>query len=158
MSALAMYARRVKTAYETLTRQVLELRESSMDADLRADANRSNIGRCGAECSAAKKSAQAETIISRVLAAKRRGLDITPTVALRLSERLLGRGVNMHVLLEHLATPGRTAADRSALTADSPELQALEQDLRSELENLGEAMKSVIEANKTQYRAAIDKG
>lgn len=41
--------------------------------------------------------------------------DLTVTVALKISKCLIGRGINDRRIIEHFATTGRTAADKSVL-------------------------------------------
>ncbi|WP_167884683.1 hypothetical protein [Cupriavidus oxalaticus] len=89
--------------------------------------------RCGAMVSAAVKRAKRRQIVVRLAGCT---LDITPTVALRCAQRLLGRGIARRAARAAFGTPGRTASDKSAVTA--VHLAALEQELAAELEALGD--------------------
>lgn len=84
--------------------------------------------RCGAMVAAAVKRAKRRMVLEHLAASR---LDITPTVALHCAQRLLGRGIDMRATLAAFVTPGRTAADKSAVTAE--DLRELEHELGERL-------------------------
>ncbi len=61
-------------------------------------------------------------------------LDVTPTVAQHCMKRVLGRGVDGRALLEMFAIPGRTAAQKSAVSAN--DLVDFEQSIEPTLRNI----------------------
>lgn len=79
---------------------------------------KSAAGRLGAQMGAAKKWAKRELVFLTLRRARDDlGLDVTPTVALHVAERVLGRGVSMRAANDNFGQPERTASNKSFLTA-----------------------------------------
>lgn len=79
---------------------------------------RSMAGRCGARVAAAHKRCKRGLVFSELVTARDAGLDITPTVAEHVFERLIGRGVDFRKALTFFGTPGRTAANKSGVVRE----------------------------------------
>lgn len=88
-------------------------------------------GRLGAAIGAASKRALRQALFTKIDAERGKGVDITPTVVLHAAERLLRRGVSMRAANAVFGIPGRTAATKSAVSAE--DLAELEAQLWGEL-------------------------
>lgn len=73
--------------------------------------------RCGAGISAAVKREKRSWLLRALVAARADGLDVTPAVAKGAARRVLGRRVDERFVAQLLATPGRTAANKSNVKA-----------------------------------------
>lgn len=73
--------------------------------------------RCGAGISAAVKREKRFWLLTALVAARADGLDVTPAVAKGAARRVLGRRVDERFVAQLLATPGRTAANKSPVKA-----------------------------------------
>lgn len=87
------------------------------DAEVRVRI-RAAAGRCGAAVAAAVKREKRRRVIDALIQARTAGLDITSAVAQGVAQRLLGRGLDSRATAAVFATPGRTAACKSHVTAD----------------------------------------
>ncbi len=131
----------VRAAYATLTATMLRIGRDSVGRavlpkpDVVSQLMLLAAARCGADVAAAVKR-EKRGLVVRSLAASQ--LDITPTVALRSAQRLLGRGIDSRATLGAFATSGRTAANKSLVTA--ADLAALEQELVVQLATLSDEM------------------
>ncbi|MBF6992324.1 hypothetical protein [Cupriavidus sp. IK-TO18] len=100
--------------------------------------------RCGAAVAAAIKRAKRRLVFRRLASTT---LDVTPTVALHCAQRLLGRGIDGRAALAAFATTGRTAAEKSPVTAYA--LAELEAQAREQLFELvtwiGEVKREIAE-------------
>jgi hypothetical protein len=152
MTHLTAYDKDVAVAYGELIQTVLRLRSGPLDKDMRYAAMRVATGLCGGACGAAAKRLKRAVVLEALLEAKEGGLDITPTVAMRIFVRLIGRGVDNRATLQCFATPGRTAADKSALKAD--DLVALDSQLDALLLAMVEPMATIKKAHFDHYKAA----
>jgi len=152
MTHLKAYDTDVAVAYNELIQSVLQLRAGSLDKDMRYAAMRVATGLCGGACGAAAKRLKRAVILDALLEARDNGLDITPTVAMRVFERLIGRGVDNRATLYCFATPGRTAADKSTLKAD--DLGTLDSRLDALLLALVEPIATIKKAHFDRYKAA----
>ncbi|MFZ5935598.1 hypothetical protein BGP84_18735 [Pseudomonas putida] len=110
-------------------------------------------GRCGAECGAAHKRAKRGLVIAALEREKEAGMDITPTVAGHVFERLIGRGMDDRAASAHFATPGRTAANKSTLTAE--DFAELEARLAGEVVELMDKMEEIRERHRDIYRDRV---
>ncbi|WP_134019326.1 hypothetical protein [Modicisalibacter xianhensis] len=139
-----------------------------IDGSLEEEMKRAS-SRLGAAVGAASKRATREAIFTALELARGNGLDITPTVALHVAERVMGRGVSMRAATARFGTPGRTAADKSATSA--VDLVELEQQIRNELKTLNRLLNESREEHRLewtrspernaiieQWRAAVRKG
>ncbi|MNG28409.1 hypothetical protein D3C84_1136620 [compost metagenome] len=90
-------------------------------------------------------------VIDALEKAKATGLDVTPTVAQHVAERILGRGVDKLSTLSSFATPGRTAAHKSQVS--SADLVEIESQIQSELVSIADAMIETKEHHKQIYKA-----
>lgn len=90
--------------------------------------------RCGAAVSAAVKREKRFWLLTALVAARADGLDVTPAVAKGAARRVLGRRVDERFVAQLLATPGRTAANKSQVKAD--DLAPIETRLGREHESL----------------------
>lgn len=92
---------------------------------------RKAAARCGAGVSAAVKREKRSFLLGALLKARSQGVDVTPAVAKGAARRVLGRRLDERFVADLLATPGRTAANKSAVTAD--DLAPLEERLNQKL-------------------------
>lgn len=84
---------------------------------MRANIKRA-AGALGAAVGAAKKWAKRELVFFTLRRARDDlRLDVTPTAAYHVAERVLGRGVSMRAANDQFGQPERTAADKTFLTA-----------------------------------------
>ena len=148
---LQAYKASVTDAYKELALKINKLKKSDLDKMDFDKAVRAAAGRCGALCSAAIKRASRDHLIALLLAHKGKGLDITPTVAQRVCDRVLGRGVDTRKTLEAFATPGRTAADKSTLGA--ADLVEIEQALGAQVGTIRDAAQVIKAECVTAYKA-----
>lgn len=91
-------------------------------------------GKLGASIGAAGKRARREVLFQGLQHALKAGADVTPTVACRAAERVLGRGISMRTANTMFGQPGRTAKHKSGLTAD--DLAELENRARTDINAL----------------------
>lgn len=92
-------------------------------------------GALGAAIGAAKKWAKRELVFFTLRRARDdAGLDVTPTAAYHVAERVLGRGISMRAANDQFGQPERTAADKTYLTAHH--LADIEATLRTNLDAL----------------------
>ncbi|MNC04128.1 hypothetical protein D3C75_515590 [compost metagenome] len=149
---LADYSKSVGDAYRDLTRQVKALRGQPLLTPIEfRKLLASMTGTCGAACSAATKRVMRAVVLDALEKAKASGLDITPTVAQHVAERLLGRGVDKLSTLGSFATPGRTAADKSKVSA--ADLVEIEGQIQGELASFAAAMVELKAHHAELYRA-----
>lgn len=92
---------------------------------------RTAIARCGAGVGAAIKRAKRRLILDELVAARNSGMDITPAVAQGTANRLLGRGLSTRETARLFSTSGRTAANKSTVTAN--DLEKIEKQLSNKL-------------------------
>lgn len=135
---LAEYSKSVGKAYRELAKFVKELRKDQLPPVEFRKIMAIATGTCGAACSAASKRLMRAVVLDGLEKAKTTGLDITPTVAQHVAERILGRGVDKLSTLEVFATPGRTAANKSQVSA--ADLVEIENQIKSELDSIADAM------------------
>lgn len=122
-AAYADYADKLRQTGRPLGWALLSV-EMLTNGDVKRDVKRAG-GQLGAVVAAASKRAVRDLLFAALERAKRDGADITPTIAVRTAERVLGRGVSLRAANQVFGVPGRTAADKSLLTADdSAELEA----------------------------------
>lgn len=95
---------------------------------------RQAAARCGANVAAAVKREKRRLLLEGLLATRQAGVDITPAVAQGTARRLLGRGLDPRATAKLFATLGRTAANKSNVTAD--DLVQLENELHQRLASL----------------------
>ena len=145
---LKEYKAAVDAAYAELAIIINGLAEKNMEKVDFDKAVKRAAGRCGAYCSAAMKRISRDFVLGLLLEQRKKGLDITPTVAQHVCDRNLGRGVDKSKTLEAFATPGRTAADKSTLTADG--LVNVEQQIQVDLQALG------VETGKIKAKCVAD--
>ena len=148
---LKEYKASVDAAYSELAIVINGLSEKTMEKMDFDKAVKRAAGRCGAYCAAATKRASRGLVLGLLLEQRKKGLDITPTVAQRVCDRILGRGVDNRKTLEAFATPGRTAADKSTLTAEG--LAHIEQQIQADLQALGNETGAIKAKCVTDYRA-----
>lgn len=77
-------------------------------------------------------------------------LDVTPTAAMQLIKRVLGRGVSNKFLLEKFGDPERTASNKSEIF--DKDLSDYEKKIKSEMKILQEQMKIVYEQTRFEMR------
>ena len=150
---LQEYSADIAKAYDYLLARVREMKAAGLDPDDFRQAMQAATGTTGSMCGAAKKRVLRDVVIEALQKAKADGLDVTPTVAMHVCERVIGRGIDNRQTLDFFATPGRTAADKSRLTA--VELGELENDLRNRLEELSMRMLEIKEGHRQAYKAAL---
>lgn len=148
---LADYSKSVGDAYRELARQVKALREGQLPAVEFRKLLASLTGTCGAACSAASKRVMRGVVLDALEKAKASGLDVTPTVAQHVAERLLGRGVDKRSTLGSFATPGRTAAHKS--TVGAADLVDVETAIKAELDGFAAAMAELKAHHAELYKA-----
>jgi hypothetical protein len=151
---LAIYETEIVAAFERLLAEVLELRKHAYSNDVHYPLLRVLAGRCGAACSAAAKRCKRALVLEALLKAKAERMDITPTVAGHVFERLIGRSVDNRATLSAFAQPGRSAADKSKITAEN--LAELEAKLIKELRLLVSEMQIIREDRKEDYKAKAE--
>ncbi|WP_223556871.1 hypothetical protein [Pseudomonas sp. BF-R-01] len=148
---LAIYEESIEDAFNKLLKEVLELRKKALPNEVHDGLLRVLAGRCGAGCSTAAKLCKRSLVLEALLNAKQEGLDITPTVAGHVFERLIGRSVDNRATLLAFAQAGRTAADKSAVTVE--DLAQLEFALTDELQALGNEMAVIRGRHHEHYKA-----
>lgn len=148
---LAIYEESIEAAFNNLLKEVLELRKKALPNEVHDGLLRVLAGRCGAGCSTAAKLCKRSLVLEALLNAKEQGLDITPTVASHVFERLIGRSVDNRATLAAFAQPGRTAADKSVITAE--DLAQLELALANELQALVSEMAAIRGRHHERYKA-----
>lgn len=109
---------------------------------------RSMAGRCGARVAAAHKRCKRGLVFSELVIARDAGLDITPTVAEHVCERL-GRGVDFRKALTFFGTPGRTAAQKSGVVQE--DMASIEAQLSPQVSLLIYEMTVIRERHKEEY-------
>lgn len=150
---LTAYSMSVEDAYDALAKGVFALREAGLSSyDFGKELKRIS-GSCGAACSAATKRLFRAVVLDALEQAKASGLDITPTVAYHVAERILGRGVDQRATLAAFATPGRTATDKS--TVEAADLVEIEAAIRLQLEAFAERMAEIKSAHAEAYKAKV---
>jgi hypothetical protein len=118
--------------YETANRVVSGLEKGSPQAH-------KAVTELGSRMGALSKSTKRRLICDKLISANHeRGMDITPTVARNASKRLLGRGLDELYLNKAFGTPGRTAENKSTVTA--ADLEQLEASIRRDLDCMVEKM------------------
>lgn len=148
---LAIYEKSIEDAFNKLLKEVLELRQKALPNEVHDGLLRVLAGRCGAGCSTAAKLCKRSLVLETLLNAKQEGLDITPTVAGHVFERLIGRSVDNRATLLAFAQPGRTAADKSVITVE--DLALLELALTDELQALVSEMAIIRGRHHEHYKA-----
>lgn len=106
----------------------------------------SAAGRLGARLGAAGKRAAREIIFESLKNARDNGMDVTPTVVLRVSERIIGRGVSAREANKVFGQPGRTAANKSPI--NQADLVGLESQIKQEITELKEVLSTVRETHR----------
>lgn len=89
------------------------------------------IARCGAGVGAAIKRAKRRLVLDELVATRDSGMDITPAVAQGTANRLLGRGFSTRETARLFSIAGRTAANKSTVTAN--DLEKIEKKLSNKL-------------------------
>jgi hypothetical protein len=149
---LQVYKAHVTAAYKELALKINSLKKSDLDKMAFDKAVRAAAGRCGALCSAAIKRASRDHLVALLLIEhKRKDLDITPTVAQHVCDRVLGRGVDNRKTLEAFATAGRTAADKSTLGAS--DLVEIEEALRVQVGSIRDSAHEIKAGCVADYKA-----
>lgn len=110
-------------------------------------------GRLGATITAAGKRAKRELVFAALYQAQHEGADITPTVALHVAERVLGRGISMRAATKAFGTPGRTAADKSGIRAD--DLCGLEEQARHRAVALTERLAEIRQRYRERWAMSL---
>jgi len=115
----------LRAAYERLTEDFVAIGRTPsgvpcfpQDDNLVQKLIQQAASRCGAAVSAAVKREKRFWLLTALVAAKVDGLDVTPAVAKGAARRVLGRRVDERFVAQLLATPGRTAANKSQVKAD----------------------------------------
>lgn len=103
----------------------------------------------GALITALNKSAKREYVCELIRDDMNR-LDVTPTAAMQLIKRVLGRGVSNKYLLEKFGNSERTAANKSEIF--DKDLSEYEKKIKSEMKILQEQMKVVYEQTRFEVR------
>jgi hypothetical protein len=150
---LADYDKDVKAAFEKLLRDVMDLREKNLEPEVHISLLRVIAGRCGSGCSGAAKRSKRALVFEALLKEKNQGLDITPTVAGHVFERLIGRSVDNRAMIQAFATAGRTAAEKSAVSAE--DLSELEQKMTKQLQFLQQQMNAIRHAHNQSYKESV---
>ena len=101
----------------------------------------SAAGRLGARLGAAGKRASREVMFESLKNARDNGMDVTPTVVLRVSARIIGRGVSAREANKVFGQPGRTAASKS--TVNQTDLMGLESQIKQEIMQLKGVLSTV---------------
>lgn len=140
---LKIYEAEIAAAYVELLQSFTDYLEHGMGDP------RSMAGRCGAQIGAAHKRCKRGFVFEALEAARREGIDITPTVAENLCIRLIGRGVDFRAALEAFGIPGRTAANKSKVRPD--DLVSFEALLKPQVESLMLAMRAIRELRSDEY-------
>lgn len=148
------YDEDIADAYAYLLKRVRDLKAAKLEPEAFRSAMQTITGMTGGMCGAAKKRVLRDVVVEALLKAKKGGLDITPTVAMHVCERVIGRGIDNSQTLKNFATPGRTAADKSRVTID--ELSVLEEGLRKQLAALSLVMADIKEAHRRAYKARLN--
>lgn len=136
------YALRAGELYEILYRMHDQYDEGSA-------ALHDAIKSTGANIAALSKAAKRHLVISYLYGAKQSGLDITPTVANASAERVMNRGIDKYYLNQYFGTMGRTAAEKSAVTAE--DLAQTEAFLKRDLDILEQHMASTRRALRSRF-------
>lgn len=137
------YQAEVKAIYEEIRPQVKRTEAGSMERN-------KVFKRLAALISAATKRAKRELVLEYLLLAKKRGLDITITVARHSIGRVLGRNVSRSEVMPKFGSTGRTASDKSTVKAE--DLADVEQEIIKRLSELQVGMMQVREALKYEYQ------
>lgn len=117
------YEKTVADAYEDYARLLAcagRTEAGQMDTSAMLDGSMStsvqrSAGKLGAKLSAASKRSTREVLFAALQEAKQNGADVTPTIAINVAHRALGRGISMRAANTIFGTPGRTAAYKSAV-------------------------------------------
>ncbi|WAH62197.1 hypothetical protein LZ023_40685 (plasmid) [Pseudomonas silvicola] len=125
---IARYSQEIEAAFVHQMQALLEYLDKGIGKPA------SIAGRCGAELGAAHKRCKRSLVLMALRAERDRGLDVTPAVAAHCFQRLIGRSIDDRAAAATFATPGRTAADKSRVSAD--DLAALESTLRAQVRDL----------------------
>ena len=149
-SLLASYSKDVGKAYRELAAFVKDLRKDQLPQTEYRKIMAIVSGTCGAACSAASKRLFRSVVLDGLEKAKASGLDITPAVAQHSCERLLGRGVSELSTLESFSTPGRTAENKSRVSA--ADMADIETAILADLESVAEAMVEIKLHHKAIYK------
>ncbi len=154
MSHSAEYDRAVKRAYDELLADMRDIIEGP-DLDSNFKEMRRITGICGQKCGAAAKRYKRAVVLDELTHQAKLGQDITPTVAGHFFENLIGRGVDGRKLIEVFGKPGRTAADKTDLTA--ADLSGLEAVLGARLKEAQVTMASIRKMYADEYAILISK-
>ncbi|MGE8051301.1 hypothetical protein ACQKPT_23750 [Pseudomonas monteilii] len=145
---LQIYEEEIEAAYA-------ELLDAFMDLlTLGVGDPRSMAGRCGARVAAAHKRCKRGLVFSELVIARDAGLDITPTVAEHVCERLIGRGVDFRKALTFFGTPGRTAAQKSGVVRE--DMASIEAQLAPQVSLLIYEMSVIRERHKEEYGDRVE--
>ncbi len=122
------------------------------DDDQVAKAIRIASGRCGAACGAAAKRARRLLVFHHLERLKRLGVDLTFHTVQNFALRLLGRKFQGKAVLDAFATPGRSAANRTATNEET--LAEAEIELRDKLVEQNEELAKVKANAKEQWASS----
>lgn len=143
-----LYKQAATGYYETANRTVSGLEKGSPQAH-------KAVTELGSRVAALSKSTKRRLICDKLISAKRDfAMDITPAVARNASKRLLGRGLEGPYLNKLFGTPGRTAEDKSTVTAG--DLEQLESSIRRDLDRMIEKMADVRRKLKQEFQMKPD--
>ena len=124
MDSLSLFADDLDGAYRRLTADLNSMARAvdrapifPSDDQLVKDLTRRAAARLGAAVAAAVKRAKRRHLFAGLVSARADGLDVTPAVAQGTARRLIGRGLDARETAALFATPGRTAAHKSSVTA-----------------------------------------
>ena len=119
----------LRKAYDQLYRDFIKMVRDEEENPILPDSDEVNslikkaVGRCGQRVGAGVKRAKIGLIVDYLQ--RQTELDITPTHAINICKRIIGRGISPSFLAE-FSTPGRTAANKSKIKiADTAELEAV---------------------------------
>jgi hypothetical protein len=140
---LQTYEMEVKAAFDERLQRFL------FNHDGGTEILRSIAGQCGARVTAAHKRCKRGLVFAALTATRDDGLDITPTVAKHLCNRLIGRGVDLRAASITFGTPGRTAAMKSSV--GRADLITFEAELAPQVQSLIDEMTMIRERYRDEY-------
>lgn len=118
---LETYSRNLQFTYASLRKGLASIADWTPSSTTPAEfshARRVEAAMCGQRVGACGKAARRDHLIAGLLAERAAGVDITPTVALHVIEKILGKGSDWRVLLQAFAESKRTAARKSDASID----------------------------------------
>ncbi len=124
MDSFILFADDLDRAYRRLTADLHAIGRADdgtpifpNDDSVVKDLTRRAAARLGAAVAAAVKRAKRRHLFAGLVSARSNGLDVTPAVAQGTARRLLGRGLDTRETAALFAIRGRTAANKSSVTA-----------------------------------------